>query len=165
MEPLQDKCFPSSMESIQALFLSDLGQPLTEIFSSFDLTPIGVASLAQVHKATLKQTGQEVAVKIQHPALNEFSEIDMVTISQLASFIAWAFPDFEFFWLSEEIQDNLPKELDFRFEARNSARTAVNFDRARSQGDPSTVKVPGVIWAQKRVLVMECTFLIAFAVT
>ncbi|KAF9148740.1 hypothetical protein BG015_009501 [Linnemannia schmuckeri] len=155
MEPLQDKCFPSSIESIQALFLSDLGQPLTEIFSSFDLTPIGVASLAQVHKATLKQTGQEVAVKIQHPALNEFSEIDMVTISHLASFIAWAFPDFEFFWLSEEIQNNLPKELDFRFEARNSARTAANFDRARSQGDPSTVKVPGVIWAQKRVLVME----------
>ncbi|KAF9539638.1 hypothetical protein EC957_005149 [Mortierella hygrophila] len=155
MEPLQDRCLPSSIESIQALFLSDLGQPLTEIFSSFDLTPIGVASLAQVHKATLKQTGQEVAVKIQHPALSEFSEIDMVTISQLTSFIAWAFPDFEFFWLSEEIQDNLPKELDFRFEARNSARTAVNFDRARSLGDPSTVKVPDVIWAQKRVLVME----------
>lgn len=165
MEPLQDKCFPSSIESIQALFLADLGQPLSEIFSSFDLTPIGVASLAQVHKATLKQTGQEVAVKIQHPTLSEFSEVDMVTISQLASFIAWAFPDFEFFWLSEEIQDNLPKELDFRFEARNSARTATNFDRARSQGDPSTIKIPGVIWAQKRVLVMECTLFNIVAVT
>lgn len=155
MEPLQDRCYPSSIESIQALFLSDIGQPLSEIFSSFDLTPIGVASLAQVHRATLKETGEEVAVKIQHPALSEFSEIDMVTISNLASFIAWAFPDFEFFWLSEEVQDNLPKELDFRFEARNSARTAANFNRARSQGDPSTVKVPEVVWAQKRVLVME----------
>ncbi|KAK3845108.1 MAG: ABC1 family-domain-containing protein [Linnemannia gamsii] len=155
MEPLQDRCSPSPIESIQALFLSDLGQPLSEIFSSFDLTPIGVASLAQVHKATLKETGEQVAVKIQHPALNEFSEIDMATISQLASFIAYMFPDFEFFWLSEEIQDNLPKELDFRFEAKNSARTAANFDRARAEGDFSTVKVPGVIWAQKRVLVME----------
>ncbi|KAF9904252.1 hypothetical protein EC991_002910 [Linnemannia zychae] len=155
MEPLQDRCHPSSIESIQALFLSDLGQPLSEIFSSFDLTPIGVASLAQVHKATLKETGEEVAVKIQHPALSEFSEIDMATISQLAKFIAYAFPDFEFFWLSEEIQDNLPKELDFRFEAKNSARTAANFDRARAEGEPSTVKVPEVVWAQKRVLVME----------
>ncbi|KAF9927935.1 hypothetical protein FBU30_002773 [Linnemannia zychae] len=155
MEPLQDKCYPSSIESIQALFLSDFNQPLTDIFSSFDMTPIGVASLAQVHKATLKETGQEVAVKIQHPTLSEFSEIDMTTISNLASFIAYAFPDFEFFWLSEEIQDNLPKELDFRFEARNSARTAANFNHARAQGNPSTVKVPDVIWAQKRVLVME----------
>ncbi|KAI1316053.1 hypothetical protein EDD11_010517 [Mortierella claussenii] len=155
MEPLQDRCIPSSIESIQSLFISDLKQPLTELFSSFDLTPIGVASLAQVHRATLKTTGQEVAVKIQHPALNEFSEVDMETIAALTKFIAYAFPEFEFFWLSEEIQDNLPKELDFRFEARNGTRTAANFDRAREEGSPSCVKVPTVIWAQKRVLVME----------
>ncbi|KAF9994296.1 hypothetical protein BGZ80_011532 [Entomortierella chlamydospora] len=154
MEPLQDRCAPSSMESIQSLFLSDIGKPLTEVFSSFDLTPIGVASLAQVHRATLKN-GQEVAVKIQHPALSTFSEIDMKTIAGLASFIAYAFPEFEFFWLSEEIQFNLPRELDFRFEAKNSQRAAANFDRSRAQGSPSTVKIPEIIWAQKRVLVME----------
>ncbi|KAF9290364.1 hypothetical protein BGZ68_007276 [Mortierella alpina] len=154
MEPLQDRCAPSSLESIQGLFLSDLGQPLSAIFSSFNIEPIGVASLAQVHKATLKN-GQEVAVKIQHPALSEFSEIDMRTISALTKFIAYAFPEFEFFWLSEEIQDNLPKELDFRHEAKNAARTEANFNRARASGSPSTVKIPGVIWAQKRVLVME----------
>ncbi|KAG0368426.1 ABC1 family-domain-containing protein [Gamsiella multidivaricata] len=154
MEPLQDRCAPSSIESIQALFLFDLGQPLSEVFSSFDLNPIGVASLAQVHRAVLKD-GREVAVKIQHPALNEFSEIDMKTIEALARFIAYAFPEFEFLWLSEEIQDNLPKELDFRFEAINAQRTAFNFDQARAQGSPSTVKIPDVLWAQKRVLVME----------
>ncbi|KAF9968636.1 hypothetical protein BGZ65_012618, partial [Modicella reniformis] len=93
MEPLQDRCLPSSMESIQGLFLSDLGQPLSEVFSSFDLTPIGVASLAQVHRATLRD-GREVAVKIQHPNLSEFSEIDMKTIAALAKFIAYTFPEF-----------------------------------------------------------------------
>ncbi|ORZ26390.1 ABC1 family-domain-containing protein [Lobosporangium transversale] len=155
MEPLQDRCIPSSIESIQGLFLSDLGKPLSEIFSSFDLNPIGVASLAQVHRATLRSNGQEVAVKIQHPALSEFSAIDMRTIAALTEFIAYAFPEFEFFWLSEEIQANLPKELDFRYEAKNSARTATNFDRAREQGSPSTVKVPIVYWAQKRVMAME----------
>ncbi|KAF9201377.1 hypothetical protein BGZ49_008375 [Haplosporangium sp. Z 27] len=154
MEPLQDRCAPSSMESIQSLFLSDMGKPLSEVFSSFELTPIGVASLAQVHRATLKN-GQEVAVKIQHPALSRFSEIDMKTISGLASFIAYAFPEFEFFWLSEEIQFNLPRELDFRFEAKNSQRAAVNFDKSRAQGSPSTIKIPEIIWAQRRVLVME----------
>ncbi|KAF9348644.1 hypothetical protein BGX34_002321 [Mortierella sp. NVP85] len=154
MEPLQDRCLPSSMESIQEMFLSDLGQPLSQVFSSFDLSPIGVASLAQVHKATLKD-GRQVAVKIQHPNLIEFSEIDMKTIAALTRFIAYAFPEFMFFWLSEEIQYNLPRELDFRYEARNSQRTAANFDRARAQGSPSTVKIPEVIWAQKRVLVME----------
>ncbi|KAG0196368.1 hypothetical protein BGX28_010229 [Mortierella sp. GBA30] len=155
MEPLQDRCAPSSITSVQGLFLSDLGLPLSDVFSSFDLQPIGVASLAQVHRATLKD-GREVAVKIQHPGLSEFSEIDMRTISALTKFIAYAFPEFEFFWLSEEIQANLPKELDFRYEARNAERTEANFNRARANGSPSTVKIPGVIWAQERVLVMEC---------
>ncbi|KAG0262412.1 hypothetical protein DFQ27_002338 [Actinomortierella ambigua] len=154
MEPLQDRCIPSSIESIQALFLSDIGQPLSSFFSSFDLDPIGVASLAQVHRATLLD-GREVAVKIQHPALDEFSTIDIRTVALLIKLVKWAFPEFEFTWLSEEMQINLPKELNFNFEAANSIRVAENFDRARAEGSPSTIKTPSIVWSKRRVLVME----------
>ncbi|KAF9131168.1 hypothetical protein BGW39_002138 [Mortierella sp. 14UC] len=154
MEPLQDRCTPSSIESIQALFMSDLGRPISSIFSSFDLEPIGVASLAQVHKATLLD-GREVAVKIQHPALQEFSTIDIRTVGALTQAIVYVFPEFEFTWLSEEMQTSLPKELNFDFEADNAARVTTNFDRARKEGSKSTIKVPDVIWSQKRILVME----------
>ncbi|KFH64688.1 atypical/ABC1/ABC1-B protein kinase [Podila verticillata NRRL 6337] len=154
MEPLQDRCTPSSIESIQALFLSDLGQPISSYFASFDLEPIGVASLAQVHRAKLLD-GQEVAVKIQHPALREFSEIDINTVAALTRFVAYVFPEFEFSWLSEEMQVSLPKELNFTCEALNSVRVNANFDNARAEGSKSTIKVPDVVWAKNRVLVME----------
>ncbi|KAG0359664.1 hypothetical protein BG005_000382 [Podila minutissima] len=154
MEPLQDRCTPSSIESIQALFLTDLGQPISSYFSSFDLEPIGVASLAQVHRAKLLN-GQEVAVKIQHPALREFSTIDIKTVAALTRFVAYVFPEFEFSWLSEEMQVSLPKELNFNFEAANSVRVNANFNSARAEGSKSTIKVPDVVWAKNRVLVME----------
>ncbi|KAF9957646.1 hypothetical protein BGZ65_001934 [Modicella reniformis] len=154
MEPLQDRCIPSSIESIQALFLSDFGKPISSFFSSFELEPIGVASLAQVHRAKLFD-GQEVAVKIQHPALDEFSTIDIKTVAALTNFVAFVFPEFEFTWLSDEMQTSLPRELDFDVEAANAARVAVNFDKARAEGSKSTIKIPDVIWSQKRVLVME----------
>ncbi|KAG0306496.1 hypothetical protein BGZ98_002272 [Dissophora globulifera] len=154
MEPLQDRCTPSSIESIQALFLSDLGKPISELFSSFDLEPIGVASLAQVHKAKLLD-GQEVAVKIQHPALKEFSTIDIKTVAALTSIVAYFFPEFEFTWLSDEMQSSLPKELNFNVEAANAARVANNFDKVRAEGSKSTIKIPDVVWSQSRILVME----------
>ena len=53
---------------------------MSEVFSSFDETPVGVASLAQVHKAVLKETGETVAVKVQHQQVNEHAYVDMHTI-------------------------------------------------------------------------------------
>ncbi|ORZ13920.1 ABC1 family-domain-containing protein [Lobosporangium transversale] len=154
MEPLQDRCAPSSFESVQRLFLNDLGQPLSAFFSSFDLEPIGVASLAQVHRARLLD-GQEVAVKIQHPALQEFSAIDIKTVAFLTNVVANIFPDFQFKWLSDEMETSLPRELNFNIEAANAARVDANFYKARAEGSPSTIKIPEVIWSKKRVLVME----------
>ena len=71
MLPLQDKCPQSSLEEIEKLFENDLGKKMSDLFIEFDPNPVGVASLAQVHIATLKN-GEKVAVKIQHPSLKEF---------------------------------------------------------------------------------------------
>ena len=71
------KCPQSSLEDINRMFLADLGIPLDSMFTKFDPVPLGIASLAQVHRATLASTGEEVAVMLQHPALREFSQTDM----------------------------------------------------------------------------------------
>lgn len=47
-----------------------------ELFIEFDPEPLGTASLAQVHRARLKD-GREVAVKVQHPTVKSHSKIDM----------------------------------------------------------------------------------------
>lgn len=64
MRPLQDQCDPTPFEDVEKLFVSDMGKPMSELFDDFNPEPIGVASLAQVHVGRVKETGQEVAVKV-----------------------------------------------------------------------------------------------------
>jgi aarF domain-containing kinase len=64
------------LEGVRQVFYEDTGMSIEDVFSDFNPEPIGVASLAQVHVATHRATGQKVAVKIQHPPLQEFAAIE-----------------------------------------------------------------------------------------
>lgn len=125
--PLQDKCPVSSIESIEEMFVADTGKRIDELFSSFEPTPIGAASLAQVHVATLKETGQKVAVKVQHPALAEWVPLDLALTRMTFSALKRFFPEYDLEWLSREMDLSLPQELDFRMEAENAKRTKEYF--------------------------------------
>ncbi|KAG6850144.1 hypothetical protein H0H93_000529 [Arthromyces matolae] len=150
MRPLQDRCEPTPYESVDALFQTDMGKKLTDVFDEFDEAPIGVASLAQVHIARLRETGEKVAVKLQHPHLAEFCDIDMKTVEVALGWVKYWFPEFEFTWLGEEMRSNLPKEMDFTLEAQNAERTINDFKSVKT-----SLYIPAVITAKKRVLIME----------
>ncbi|KAJ5320378.1 hypothetical protein PENANT_c010G07059 [Penicillium antarcticum] len=149
--PLQDRCPVSSIESIGELFRADTGQSMDELFDSFEPTPTGAASLAQVHIATLKETGQKVAVKVQHPALDEWVPLDLALTRFTFSMLKRFFPEYDLEWLSKEMDFSLPQELDFRMEAQNATRASEYF---KEHSDAPLV-IPEVIWSQKRILVME----------
>ena len=150
--PLQDKCPVSSFDSIDEMVKNDTGISISEHFSSFDPVPIGAASLAQVHKAVLRETGQEVAVKVQHPALDTWSQLDIALTRFTFATVKRFFPDYDLTWLSEELETSLPQELDFEREGANARRLRGYFGRI-SNGPP--LVVPDVIWARRRILVME----------
>jgi aarF domain-containing kinase len=63
------------------------------------------------------------------------------------------FPTFEFSWLGEELATNLPLEMDFVHEARNTAKVTANF--AKIPKGKTSVYVPEVLRATPRTLVME----------
>ncbi|KAI8813993.1 ABC1 family-domain-containing protein [Cladochytrium replicatum] len=151
MRVLQDRAKQSSLQEIESLFKTDMGvDAINDMFSEFDPNPIGVASLAQVHRATLRATGQEVAVKIQHPSLETFTPIDIRTVTFAVRAIKWFFPEFEFTWLADELQQSLPKEMDFEQEAANAKRVANNYKYRNP-----VLKIPDIIFSRRRVLVME----------
>jgi aarF domain-containing kinase len=158
---LQDRCDPTSAEDIRALFLSDYGESLDDVFEEFDWKPLGVASLAQVHKArlrTVRDDGNDwVAVKFQHPRLDEFCRIDLQTVSFIIDTIKRIFPDFGFEWILQEMQESLPQEMDFVHEANNSRQLVQNFEYEQKHHKTALV-VPEIIWAKRRILCMECKY-------
>ena len=65
---LQTECDPLPFEQILAALDEIYGDARGDVFDAIDPTPLGSASLAQVHKARLA-TGETVAVKIQRPGV------------------------------------------------------------------------------------------------
>nr|CAD7458716.1 unnamed protein product [Timema tahoe] len=130
----------SKLEEIKRVLREDLKQDPMDIFMDFDPEPLGTASLAQVHKATLKV-----------PYVRGNSLVDMKTMEVLVKLVAWAFPDFQFQWLAEETKRNVPIELDFSQEGHNAEKVGSMFR------DYTWLKVPRIYWelSTKRVLTME----------
>lgn len=149
--PLQDKCPVSSFSSIEEMVKHDTGKRLDDYFSEFERRPIGAASLAQVHVATMKGTGEKVAVKVQHPTLDEWSKLDLALTRFTFRTLKYWFPKYDLTWLSEEMEISLPRELDFREEARNAKRVKKYFSRIHN----TPLVIPDVKWAVRRILVME----------
>lgn len=152
MLPLLDQCPQSSFESIEQMVLKDTGHPLEEHFATFDKQPVAAASLAQVHIATLKETGQEVAVKVQHPSLQQYVPLDLELTETIFRMVDYLFPEYPMTWLADEMRRSIFVELDFREEARNADKTR---DFFASRFNETALRVPKVFWALNRIMCME----------
>ncbi|KAG8188058.1 hypothetical protein JTE90_009931 [Oedothorax gibbosus] len=150
LKVLHNKAPKASIEDVLHVVKEDLGNDAAHIFKSFEPEPIGAASLAQVHLATL-QDGTQVAVKVQHRSVQAHAKVDMATMELLVNIVDWMFPEFTFIWLAEETKRNLPLELDFIHEGQNAERVRRMFSSL------PWLKVPRIYWdySTKRVLTME----------
>lgn len=153
LRKLQDKVKPFDTEGIQALVEEELGRPVGEIFSEFDDQPLAAASIAQVHRATLKD-GRKVVLKIQRPNLERVIETDLAILKWLAAAAEENLPELRRYspsGLVSEFEKSLTKEIDFETEAYHMRRFAKNF-----AGDPD-IYVPEVYseWSSSRILCEE----------
>ena len=141
----------SPLSSLYALIQDDLGRQVSDLFEEFEEKPLGVASLAQVHKARLRSDGSLVAVKVQHPLVKAHSVTDLRTIILLVDIVHRIFPDVHFQWLVREIERNLPNELNFFLEAHNCHRFSCTYRHMDS------IRAPRINWdlTTSRVLTME----------
>ncbi|XP_028931080.1 aarF domain-containing protein kinase 1 isoform X1 [Ornithorhynchus anatinus] len=150
LKVLHSQAPQSSMQEVKKVIREDLGKEISDLFLSFEDTPLGAASLAQVHKAVLHD-GTTVAVKVQHPKVQSQSSKDILLMEVLLLAVKQLFPDFEFMWLVDEAKKNLPLELDFLKEGKNAEKVAQMLKRF------DFLKVPRIYWelSTRRVLLME----------
>ncbi|HET8945122.1 MAG TPA: ABC1 kinase family protein [Dehalococcoidia bacterium] len=147
---LQDQVPPRSFRTIKRAVERELQRPLADVFAEFSETPIASASLAQVHRAVLKD-GRIVAVKVQYPGIQDIVENDLANIRFLLRVLSKFERNLDFTPLIEEISHNVPLELDFINEGHNAELIASNF------AGRENIIVPKITWeyTTQRVLTME----------
>ncbi len=140
LRKLQDKVTPFDTTGIKQHVETELGRKLDDIFSDFDEKPLAAASIAQVHRATLKD-GKKVVLKIQRPNLEKTIATDLDIIAWLAEVMEERLPETRRYSPTaavREFKKSISKEIDFEREAYNMKRYARNF-----RADPA-VYVPKV---------------------
>jgi aarF domain-containing kinase len=104
-------------KDVENVFKEDFdGLVPTDVFAEFEMTPIASASIAQVHKAKLKN-GDIVAVKIQKPAIKKQLTSDLWAFRALLKLYEYAF-ELPLSFTSDFIEQHLRMETDFENEAR-----------------------------------------------
>ncbi|HMB90107.1 MAG TPA: AarF/UbiB family protein [Rhodothermales bacterium] len=125
---LQDRVAPVPINQITAVFQDSFGGLPEECFAVFNPVPLSSASVAQVHRARLRD-GTEVAVKIRRPNVVATVQGDLLLLRGLAR-VLQRFPGLRlvpFEGLVEEFGQAIEQQLDFRIEAANNRKFRVNF--------------------------------------
>ncbi|KAK0410669.1 hypothetical protein QR680_005264 [Steinernema hermaphroditum] len=149
---LHSRAPESKLDEVKRVVEESLNVPsCDDLFEFLDERPKGAASLAQVYEAKLIDTGERVAVKVQHPKVKPHSLIDIATMEFFVNIVDRLFPDFRLMWLVDEVKRNLPKELDFLNEADNADRVRRMFAHL------PYLKIPKIYrkYCSDRVLTME----------
>lgn len=156
LAPLQDSMEPMCGSEVRAIVEEELleGEALETAFSEFDFDPIGSASVAQVHRARLT-SGQEVAVKVQRPRMEETMMGDASTLLAV-SYRLRSQLNVDYYVVFSEMASQLEKEFDFIHEADAMDWTRKTLEEYSPTGS-SPLRIPKSIpgMVTKRVLCME----------
>ena len=150
---LQDDVAPIPVEEVEQVIEEELGGRLSKLFAEFDPTPLGSASLGQVHAAELRD-GRPVVVKVQRPNIRPQLADDLEYFRELARFLGAHTSTgarVDMVGVVQQLERALADELDYRIEARNAATFR------RNLAEYPRVLIPRVIeaYSTARVLTTE----------
>jgi len=154
LSSLQDEVPPAPFSHVVSVIEAELGKPVEQIFSVLERKCTAAASLGQVHKAILASSGEEVAVKIQRPNIDQLVSMDLSTLK----FVIWVINRFvdtgEFIDLMgvyREFKRTVYEEIDYITEAANAIRFREMFK------DDSSIYIPRVYedYTTRHLVVLE----------
>ncbi|MEA5451737.1 AarF/ABC1/UbiB kinase family protein [Leptolyngbya sp. CCNP1308] len=157
LSSLQSTVPPVDPKEIEAHIRQHLGRPPEELFERLDYRAIAAGSIAQTHKAVLKD-GRQVALKVQRPGIERQVERDMTLIRDIARLVsATQFGQrYNVVDLAEEFADALNAELDFTTEAAYTDQLRRNLSKS-TWYDASQLIVPQIYWdlTNTKIMTME----------
>ncbi|THD73830.1 2-polyprenylphenol 6-hydroxylase [Thalassobius vesicularis] len=151
---LQDKLPPFSIEQAKAAVAAELDLSVEEIFEEFS-EPVAAASIAQVHRARLKDTGEQVAVKVLRPGIERAFQRDIDAFYFAADVIEFLSPASRRLRprdVIEHFEGVVMGELDLRLESASASEFAAN--TVNDQG----FKLPQIKWGLSGRRVMTMTW-------
>ena len=150
LSQFHDAVPPRPLGALTPLVEAELGVPLAEVFAHVDPQPLGAASLAQVHRARLRD-GTDVVIKIQYPEARRTIPLDLAMLRRVANLVQRMRGGIDLRSLVHEITRFVEMELDFRREAESTRRLGALL------ADRDDVRVPRIhdAYTRDRVLVME----------
>ena len=153
LERLQDQIEPISYEEIERIVSSELGIRISKAFAEFETEPVAAASLAQVHRAYMRD-GRAVVVKVQRPNIREQIVEDLEALNEIARFLD-AHTElgrrYEFENMLVNLRKSLLRELDFKIEANNLISLGQNL----AEFEQIIVPEPVEDFTTSRVLTMD----------
>ena len=150
---LQDNVAAVPVADVQKTIEDELRVRVSKAFASFDPEPLASASLAQVHRATLRD-GRRVAVKVQRPGIIEQVADDLTVLDEIATFVDHhtnVGRRYEFAPMMREFRKALTEELDYEIEAGHLRALKENLARF----ERIVVPAPVEDYISKRVLAMD----------
>ncbi len=150
---LQDKLPPFSIAEAKTQIEAEVGQSIEEVFSEFS-EPVAAASIAQVHKARLRDTGETVAVKVLRPGIERAFRRDIDAFYFTAGTIELLSPASRRLRprdVIEHFENTVNGELDLRLESAAASEFGANTKKDEGFGLPE-VKWP---WSGRRVMTMS----------
>lgn len=128
---LQDKLPPFPLEQAKEEVERELGRPISEMYSEFS-PPIAAASIAQVHKARLKSTGEDVAVKVLRPGVERAFSKDVDAFyfaARIVDIFAPSARRLRPLEVIEHFDGVVQGELDLRLESASASEFSANTEK------------------------------------
>ena len=157
LEKLQDNVPPMPEDEARLVVETELKDSVENLFAWFDPKPFASASMAQVHKVTLK-SGKRVALKVQRSGIEDIITEDIKVMYKIAEVLEKRMPSIKSFdpvGLVRNFESSILKEIDFINESINVQRFYNNLEADKSLDQFS--KAPKVYpeFTTSKVLALE----------
>jgi predicted unusual protein kinase regulating ubiquinone biosynthesis (AarF/ABC1/UbiB family) len=126
---LQSMAPQVAFKDMRKVIEQDLGSKLSAHFSDFDEEAIAAASIGQVYRATLKEDGRDVAVKVQYPGIKDVVRADMQNMGLVLKLMSRLAPGMDSREIADELRERISEELDYELEASNHRALARQYRR------------------------------------